>query len=146
MQYKPGMWIPPTGVVHRRELAIKLGGWKHWCDLEDMDPEADLWQRFHLAGHRVQLVRMLTAVKFPAAMRKDIYAKKSFHEQAEWSARIETEPDFAAVELAKMLVPIDQTGKSFRQSAGICIRNIPASPQAALEIRPAQAAGEKEPG
>jgi glycosyltransferase involved in cell wall biosynthesis len=118
IEYKPGMWVPPTSVVHRREVAIALGGWKHWCDLQDMDPEADLWQRMHVAGCPVRLVRMLTAVKFPAAMRKDVYAKKSFHEQAEWSKRIETEPDFAAVELARMLVPVDQGGKSFRQGAG----------------------------
>jgi glycosyltransferase involved in cell wall biosynthesis len=117
LEYQPGMWVPPTSVVHRREKAIELGGWKHWCDLEEIDPETDLWQRMHLAGCRNRLVRMLTAVKFSAAMRKDVYAKQPVHEQAEWSARIEREPDFAAVELARMLVSTQEEGKSFRQSA-----------------------------
>jgi glycosyltransferase involved in cell wall biosynthesis len=117
LDYEPGIWIPPTSVLHRREAAIKLGGWRHWCDLADKDPETDLWQRMHEAGCRNRLVRMLTAIKFPAGMRKDVYASTPCHEQAIWSARIETEPDFASVELAKMLVRPDSGGKSFRQSA-----------------------------
>lgn len=118
LDYRPGMWIPPTGVVHRKEPAIRLGGWKHFCDLVDKDPEADLWQRMHVAGCRNRLVRMLTAVKFSAAMRKDVYATQPCHEQAVWSARIESDPDFIAVELARMLVPGSFDAKSFRQSLG----------------------------
>src|ERR1051325_532994 len=26
--YKPGMWIPPTGFVHRRSVSEKIGGWR----------------------------------------------------------------------------------------------------------------------
>jgi glycosyltransferase involved in cell wall biosynthesis len=118
LEYEPGMWVPPTGVVHRRDTAIKLGGWKHWCEVEGMDPEAELWQRMYAAGCRIRLVRMLTAVKFPAGLRRDVYAKQPVHEQATWSARIESEPDFAAIELARMLESPRDSGKSFRQSAG----------------------------
>ncbi len=118
LEYEPGMAVPPTSVVHRREMAIKLGGWKLWWELEEMHPDADLWQRMHKAGCRMRLLRMLTAVKFSAAKRKDVYAKQPVHEQAEWSARIESEPDFVAVELARMLVPRHEQAKTFRQSAG----------------------------
>jgi glycosyltransferase involved in cell wall biosynthesis len=118
IDYKPGMWVPPTGVVHRREMAIKLGGWTHWCDVKGMDSESDLWMRIHGAGGKVRIVRMLTAVKFPAALRKGVYAEKPTHEQEVWSRRIESEPDLAAVELAKMLIPVRDVGRPFRDSAG----------------------------
>ena len=116
MDYQPGIWIPPTAVVHRKEPAIRLGGWKHFCDLADKDPETDLWQRMHEAGCRNRLVRMLTAVKFSAAMRKDVYATQPCHEQELWSTRIETDPDFVSIELARLLVPSPIDATSFRQS------------------------------
>lgn len=117
LDYEPGMWIPPTGVVHRREMALKLGGWTHWCDVKGMDSESDLWLRIHAAGGKIRMVRMLTAVKFPAALRQGVYAEKPTHEQETWSQRIETEPDFIAVELAKMIKPFRDVGKPFRQTA-----------------------------
>jgi len=103
LEYVPGMWIPPTNVVHRRETAIKAGLWKHFNDVPDKDPESDLWERIYRSGARVQFIRMLTAVKFSALKRKNVYAERPFNEQAEWSRRIADEPDFAATELAKML-------------------------------------------
>jgi glycosyltransferase involved in cell wall biosynthesis len=117
LDYVAGMWIPPTAVVHRRQAAIKVGGWRHFCDLPDMDPEADLWLRLHRAGSSIRLVRMLTAIKFAAGVRKDVYATRPSHEQATWTQRINTEPDFAAVELARMLHPRFEEYLSFRASA-----------------------------
>jgi glycosyltransferase involved in cell wall biosynthesis len=117
LDYAPGMWIPPTGVMHRREAAIRVGGWRHFCDIkENMDPEADLWLRLHRAGNKIQLTRMLTAVKFSAAKRKGVYATRPTHEQAEWTKRIKNEPDFAAMELARMLSPRADYRLPFRQS------------------------------
>jgi len=117
LDYVPGMWIPPTSVVHRREPAIKVGGWRHFCDLKDMDPESDLWLRLHRAGNSIRLTRMLTAVKFSAARRKGVYATRPSHEQAEWTERIKTEPDFVAVELARSLRPIREEYLSFGKLA-----------------------------
>jgi hypothetical protein len=61
---------------------------------------------------------MLTAVKFPAQLRRDVYAERPTHEQEAWTKRIESEPDFVAVELAKMVKPEYRRGISFRESAG----------------------------
>ena len=107
-EYKPGMWIPPTNVVHRREAAIKVGLWKHFIDVPDKDPESDLWERIYKAGYRVQFIRMLTAVKFSALKRKGVYTERPCHEQAAWSKRIIEEPDFVATELAKMLPKLEE--------------------------------------
>jgi glycosyltransferase involved in cell wall biosynthesis len=114
LDYVPGMWIPPTSVVHRRQAAIDVGGWRHIRDVPERDPEADLWMRLHEAGERIQLTRMLTAVKFSAAKRKNVYAQRPSHEQAEWSARIQNEPDFEAVELGKMLLKSPDCGTHYK--------------------------------
>jgi glycosyltransferase involved in cell wall biosynthesis len=100
--YQPGMWIPPTGLMHRRRVTDDVGGWRQHRELK-VDPEVDLWRRAHAAGHRFVFVPRLTAVKFPAARRRDIYKSRPHDEQAAWLQRIEAEGEFEVVELAKML-------------------------------------------
>jgi glycosyltransferase involved in cell wall biosynthesis len=117
LEHINGMWIPPTSVVHRRQMAIDVGGWKHYKDVPDRDPEADLWMRMHAAGARVELTRMLTAVKFSAARRKDVYSRRPTHEQEEFTRRIQTEPDFVATELAKMLITSPNYGVPYKELA-----------------------------
>jgi glycosyltransferase involved in cell wall biosynthesis len=114
LDYVPGMWIPPTGVVHRRQVAIDVGGWAHFRDVPDRDPEADLWMRIHAAGARVHFTRMLTAVKFSAVARKEVYRRKPTHEQEEFTRRIQNEADFEAVELAKMLITTPGHGLPYK--------------------------------
>jgi glycosyltransferase involved in cell wall biosynthesis len=99
-RYRPGMWIAPTATVHRRALTDRLGGWKDYRGLA-VDPESELWSRFHAAGARIDPVPRLTAVKFPAAARRGVYRERPSHEQSEWLARIRREPDLEAVELAR---------------------------------------------
>src|SRR5574341_61783 len=72
IEYRPGIWMTPTGVVHRRSVTGHVGGWKNYREVS-LDPEADLWLRAHTGGHRVVFVPRLTAIKFPAAWRRDIY-------------------------------------------------------------------------
>ncbi|MBV8688446.1 glycosyltransferase [Bradyrhizobium sp.] len=99
-RYLPGMWIAPTATVHRRALTERLGGWRSYRDLA-VDPETELWSRFHAAGARIAPVKRLTAVKFPAAARRGVYRERPSHEQAAWLARIRGEPALEAVELAR---------------------------------------------
>jgi len=49
-RFQPGQWMPPTGVAHRRIATEKVGRWG-----------------------TTAIFRWLTAVKFPALYRKDIY-------------------------------------------------------------------------
>jgi hypothetical protein len=100
--YQSGMWIPPTGLMHRRRVTDDVGGWRHHRELK-VDPEVDLWRRAHAAGHRFAFVPRLTAVKFPAARRRDIYKSRPHDEQAAWLQRIEAEGELEVVELVKML-------------------------------------------
>ena len=101
-RYRASLWIPPSGVVHRRSALAAVGGWPDHRRVA-VDPEADLWGRMAEAGAAVAFVPRLTAVKFPAARRRDAYRRRPSHEQAAWFARIGGEADFEAVELARML-------------------------------------------
>ncbi|HEY8747657.1 MAG TPA: glycosyltransferase family 2 protein [Tepidisphaeraceae bacterium] len=102
-EYVPGLWIPPTGVVHRRLPALEAGGWPLFHQV-DCDPELALWEQMHKRGNKVVFIARLTAVKFPGAWRKDVYKVRAVHEQAEWSKKIATQPDVEAIELGAMLV------------------------------------------
>lgn len=101
--YRPGGWIAPTATIHRRALTERVGGWRDYRGLV-ADPESDLWSRFHVAGAQFDGVKRLTAVKFPAAARRDVYREKPSHEQAAWLARIRQEPDFEATELSRIVL------------------------------------------
>jgi hypothetical protein len=99
----PTLTPPPSCVVHRRSVAEALGGWRDFRELS-VTPEFDLWTRVAAAGFAFQFVPRLTGVKFSAAARKNVYGIKPSHEQASWAARIRSEPDFEAVELARIAV------------------------------------------
>ncbi|MEA3049063.1 MAG: hypothetical protein QOG84_899 [Sphingomonadales bacterium] len=121
--YRPGAWIAPTATIHRRALTERLGGWRDYRGLA-MDPEQELWGRFHAAGARIEAVKRLTAVKFPAAERRGVYRERPSHEQAEWLARIRAEPDFEAVELARIASEMASSGlrPPFRALVGEVLR------------------------
>jgi glycosyltransferase involved in cell wall biosynthesis len=93
--------LPPTSVAHRRAMIDRIGGWSDYRQLKVM-PEQDLWQRAGRAGMRFTFVPRLTAIKFPAAWRRDVYRERPSHEQAAWLARIRSEPDLEMKELVRM--------------------------------------------
>lgn len=66
-------------------------------------PDVDFWRRAHAAGFQFAFVPRLTAIKFPASGRRNVYRERPSHEQAARLARIESDPDLEAVELGKML-------------------------------------------
>lgn len=101
-KYQPGLWIPPTGFVHRRKVTDHVGGWPRYRDVAG-HPEVELLQRAHTAGHRFSFVRRLTAIKLPAIARRDVYKTRPYHEQAAWSERIKNEDDLEMTELARIV-------------------------------------------
>jgi hypothetical protein len=60
------------------------------------------------AGGRLAFVPRLTAVKFPAAGRKDAYRLRRSDEQATWFARIGREPDLEQRELVAILLGVER--------------------------------------
>jgi glycosyltransferase involved in cell wall biosynthesis len=104
-KYQSGMSIPPTSVVHRRSITDDVGGWRHYREL-DADPDTDLWRRAYTANYRFAFVPRLTAIKFPAVARPDVYKIRPCHEQADWSKRIQNEDDFEIAELVRTVLPM----------------------------------------
>jgi glycosyltransferase involved in cell wall biosynthesis len=104
---RPRQWIPPTGLVHRRQLALDVGAWRHPLDVP-VDPEIALVRNMLAAGARMAFVPRLTAVKLPAGRRREVYRLRSSHEQAQWFERIGREADFEQRELAALLCGIEQ--------------------------------------
>ena len=111
--FSSGVWIPPTATIHRRALTERLGGWQDYRDIR-ADPEAELWDRFCASGARIEAVKRLTAIKFPAALRRDVYRERPSHEQASWLARIREEKDFEAVTLGRVIAGTTGAGRELR--------------------------------
>jgi glycosyltransferase involved in cell wall biosynthesis len=104
--YRPGMGIPPTCVVHRRSVTDHIGGWRHYREL-DTYPDLELWLRAYTANYRFAFVPRLTAIKFPAVARRDVYKMRPCHEQAAWSQRMQNEDDFEIAELITTIRAMD---------------------------------------
>jgi glycosyltransferase involved in cell wall biosynthesis len=100
--YVPGLSISASLLLHRRSVIDKVGGWRDYPKLT-ADPEADLCRRIHEAGFRIAFLPRLTAIKFPAAWRRDAYGQREAKEQKAWSERIEREKDFEPRETARLI-------------------------------------------
>ena len=100
--YSPGMSITPSALMHRREVTQRIGGWRDYREIE-LDPEAELCQRAVAAGFALVILPRLTAVKFPAAWRRDAYRRGDDSEQAAWAARIAGEPDIERREMVRLI-------------------------------------------
>lgn len=87
-----GIFAPPSSTMHRRNVVEKIGGWADYRGLR-MAPEADFFIRGRLAGYQSVFVPRLTAIKFPAARRRNVYLTRPSHEQEIWYKRIRSTPD-----------------------------------------------------
>jgi glycosyltransferase involved in cell wall biosynthesis len=97
-----GIFSSPLGIVHRKRVTDELGGWRHYRDVKD-PPDADLWRRAQAAGFRFTFLPRLTGIKFAASRRRDVYKKRPCHEQALWTARIESDPNFETTQMAQII-------------------------------------------
>jgi glycosyltransferase involved in cell wall biosynthesis len=109
-----GSFASPSCMSHRRAVTEEIGGWRDYRAMK-LTPDVELWQRAQAAGHHFAFVPRLTGLKFPAGWRRRVYQERPSHEQAAWLRRIESEPDFEARLLVRLVVD-DQvpTGLTYR--------------------------------
>jgi glycosyltransferase involved in cell wall biosynthesis len=95
----PGDYVPPSSLMHRREAAAEVGGWRDYRQLY-RPHDHDLMARMHEHGMRFTLVPALTVMKFPSSWRPNSYRERRCDEQARYARRIATEPNLVYRELA----------------------------------------------
>jgi glycosyltransferase involved in cell wall biosynthesis len=114
-QHTAGMWMLPSALMHKREMADAIGGWKDYRTLH-LPPDADFFGRAFQHGKSFTAVNELTVFKFPSAWRRNSYRQRLCSEQVEYVRRIRTESDFLKDEwqaiaqayvLGKTLAPPD---------------------------------------
>ena len=99
-------FAPPSGMMHRRAALDDIGGWRDYRSFDerrDGPPDVELWRRASRSGKSFTFVPRLTAIKFPAAWRRDIYRTRTNEEQTQWLARIEAEPNLETTLLANWI-------------------------------------------
>ncbi len=96
-----GTWLPPTSFVHETALARRIGGWLTWEEA-GRAPDMDFLIRAQAHATRVIQVPAMTALKFPAALRPNVYRERPSHEQRAYVTRIERERLFVERELAAL--------------------------------------------
>jgi hypothetical protein len=95
-----GGHLPPSSLLHRRDLTERIGGWRDYREIEQ-PPDTELLERAHGAGASFACSWALTAFKLPSAMRRNSYVERRSDEQEELSGRIEGERAFQLRELAR---------------------------------------------
>jgi len=91
--YDGAKGIPPSGLMHRRQAGLAIGGWRaHETIWRATD--TDFVLRLFEAGHRFASTRALTVYKFNASLRRNSYREKPWHEQAACLAGLERDRFF----------------------------------------------------
>ena len=96
------MWMTPTALMHQKEVAQHVGGWRFYRDIRE-NPDIDFQRRVFEAGFRGEFVPRLVTVRFRAVERRNVYVDRPHHEQAEMMNRIRTESDFEQVMISRIL-------------------------------------------
>ncbi len=86
--YKGVAALTPSGVMHRRDVFEKIGGWRDYRTIW-RTPEADFQLRAVEAGLKFVSTSELTVYKFNSNLRKNPYRDRPCHEQAAYTSRIE---------------------------------------------------------
>ena len=100
--YDGATGLPPSGLLHRREVAENIGGWKDYRTVW-RNPDTDFVYRAMEAGVHFVSTRELTVYKFNSSLRKDSYIEKPFHEQAAYHRRIENDRWFLTQEILEIM-------------------------------------------
>ncbi len=97
-EYEPGLLVPPSSFLHRKEMAEELGGWRDHRTL-NMPVDLAFLSAAWAAGKTFTQAREVTAFKFPAPWRKDVYKIRPSFEQEQYSRRMRVERDFLSREM-----------------------------------------------
>ena len=85
--YEQGMNVPPSAILHRRDLVDEVGGWRDYRDLVE-PPDLEFITRMAASRCGWTQVDELTVCKFNAALRPNSYRERRSDEQRRALRRI----------------------------------------------------------
>jgi hypothetical protein len=94
--------LPPSSLMHERGLAERMGGWRDHRTLSQA-PNHDFVSRVWDLDHSFCATDRLTVLKFPSTARSCSYVSQPSYEQAEYLARMASEPGFIERELIETI-------------------------------------------
>ena len=97
-QYSPDTFVPPSSIMHKREVVKQTGGWRDYRTLR-IPPDHEFVSRVYAYRGQFATVNALTVFKFNSAWRHNSYREKPCHEQTAYLQRIRSETDFLSTEL-----------------------------------------------
>jgi glycosyltransferase involved in cell wall biosynthesis len=101
--FHPRYFFPPSSMLHRPELARRVGGWLP-PEQARVANDVDFVRRCGEAGAKIVATGEFTAFKFNAAWRRNVYARRDVDDQRAFLARMRSEADaFRCAELARAL-------------------------------------------
>jgi glycosyltransferase involved in cell wall biosynthesis len=89
--YDPGMFVPATSWVFRRELFESVGPWKFFREIHNF-PSQDWLFRAWQSGTRMRLQPKLTVLFLPSVAQPDAYAKRLSQQQEDYWRRVQEDP------------------------------------------------------
>jgi glycosyltransferase involved in cell wall biosynthesis len=95
-----GGHLPPSALMHRRDLSEQIGGWRDHREIE-LAPDTEFLERALAARSSFACSWALTCFKLPSAMRRNSYVERGSEEQEELMRRVEGERAFQLRELGR---------------------------------------------
>jgi len=97
--FSPGMSVPPSALLHRRDVVEEVGGWRDYREL-DLPPDLEFLTRATGNGRGWTQVEDVTVCKFNSALRPNSYVDHRSDEQAAaWRRIRRSRRRFVRVEL-----------------------------------------------
>jgi glycosyltransferase involved in cell wall biosynthesis len=103
LRYEPGLLVPASCWLLRRELIEEIGGWRFYRECHSV-PSQDWLYRAWKAGKDLRLIPHLTLVAIYSGSRQGVYARRDARENQLYFDRIRNEPDFRTRELTSIAI------------------------------------------
>ena len=114
--YKAGMWISPSCLMHTAEIGKRVGCWSDYRTVS-MLPDSEFCYKLSLASASHRFVPHLLTIKFPAGDRKDVYKTRPSEEQESWFKRLyDRDTDIATLEATLLTELVLHTDQKLRQA------------------------------
>lgn len=105
-------FVPPSALVHRRDLIERIGAWRMPDELA-LPVDCDFFQRVRAAG-RLAATGEVSVFKFNASMRRNAYQQRASSEQERCLEGLQEGGRYVAREMARLFTARSSGGGAYR--------------------------------